>query len=70
MAKRDIKIHIAAEANLAAIREVNNELAKMAMSVGRKNGDLRQATMLAAREYYNLADAADKAATRSVLSAK
>ena len=59
MAKRDIKIHIAAEANLAAIREVNNELAKMAMSVGRKNGDLRQATMLAAREYYNLADAAD-----------
>lgn len=70
MAKRDIKIHIAADANLAAIREVNNELAKMAMSVGRKNGDLRQATMLAAREYYNLADAADKAATRSVLSAK
>ena len=70
MAKRDIKIHIAAEANLAAIREVNNELAKMAMSVGRKNGDLRQATMLAAREYYNFADAADKAATRSVLSAK
>lgn len=70
MAKRDIKIHIAADANLAAIREVNDELAKMAMSVGRKNGDLRQATMLAAREYYNLADAADKAATRSVLSAK
>lgn len=70
MAKREIKIHIAADANLAAIREVNNELANMAMSVGRKNGDLRQATMLAAREYYNLADAADKAATRSVLSAK
>ena len=67
---KEIKIHIAAEANLAAIRQVNTELAKMAMDVGRKNGDLRQATMLAAREYYNLGDASEKAATRAVLSAK
>ena len=70
MAKREIKIHIAADANLAAIRQVNTELAKMAMDVGRKNGDLRQATMLAAREYFNLGDASEKAATRAVLSAK
>ena len=70
MATREIKIHIAANANLAAIRQVNTELAKMAMDVGRKNGDLRQATMLAAREYYNLGDASEKAATRAVLSAK
>ena len=70
MANREIKIHIAANANLAAIRQVNTELAKMAMDVGRKNGDLRQATMLAAREYYNLGDASEKAATRAVLSAK
>ena len=67
---KEIKIHIAAEANLAAIRQVNTELAKMAMDVGRKNGDLRQATMLAAREYYNLGDASEKSATRAVLSAK
>ena len=67
---KEIKIHIAAEANLAAIRQVNTELAKMAMAVGRKNGDLRQATMLAAREYYNLGDASEKSATRAVLSAK
>ena len=70
MANREIKIHITADANLAAIRQVNTELAKMAMDVGRKNGDLRQATMLAAREYYNLGDASEKAATRAVLSAK
>ena len=70
MANREIKIHIAANANLAAIRQVNTELAKMAMDVGSKNGDLRQATMLAAREYYNLGDASEKAATRAVLSAK
>ena len=70
MATREIKIHIAANANLAAIRQVNTELAKMAMDVGSKNGDLRQATMLAAREYYNLGDASEKAATRAVLSAK
>lgn len=67
---KEIKIHITADANLAAIRQVNTELAKMAMDVGRKNGDLRQATMLAAREYYNLGDASEKSATRAVLSAK
>ena len=67
---KEIKIHIAADANLAALRQVNTELAKMAMDVGRKNGDLRQATMLAAREYFNLGDASEKAATRAVLSAK
>lgn len=70
MANREIKIRIAADANLAALRQVNTELAKMAMDVGRKNGDLRQATMLAAREYFNLGDASEKAATRAVLSAK
>ena len=70
MANREIKIHIAANANLAALREVNTQLAKMAMDVGRKNGDLRQATMLASREYFNLGDASEKAATRAVLSAK
>ena len=70
MANREIKIHIAANANLAALREVNTQLAKMAMDVGRKNGELRQATMLAAREYFNLGDASEKAATRAVLSAK
>lgn len=70
MANREIKIHIAAQANLAALREVNTQLAKMAVDVGRKNGDLRQATMLAAREYFNLGDASEKAATRAVLSAK
>ena len=67
---RDIKIRIAAQANLDALREVNTELAKLATDVGRKNGDLRQATMLAAREYFNLGDAADKAKARAVLSAK
>ena len=70
MAKREIKIHLLATADLAATRQVNTELAKIAMDVGRKNGDLRQATMLAAREYYNLGDASEKAATRAVLSAK
>lgn len=70
MANKEIKIHIAADANLAALREVNSELAKMATSVGRKSGDLRQATMLAAREYYSLGDASEKAASRAVLSAK
>lgn len=70
MADKEIKIHIAADANLAALREVNSELAKMATSVGRKSGDLRQATMLAAREYYSLGDASEKAAGRAVLSAK
>ena len=68
--KRDIKIHLVAQANLNALREVNTQLAKLAADVGRKNGDLRQATMLAAREYYNLGDAADKAKARAVLSAK
>lgn len=70
MAEKSIKINLVAAANLAAIRAVNSELAKMAMDVGRKNGDLRQATMQAAREYYNLGDAADKAASHAVLSAK
>ena len=59
-----------AQANLAAIRQVNTELAKMAMDVGRTNDGLRQATMVAAREYYNLGDAAEKNAARAVLSAK
>ncbi len=67
---RDIKIHLVAQANLNALREVNTQLAKLAADVGRKNGDLRQATMLATREYYNLGDAADKAKARAVLSAK
>ena len=70
MAEKSIKIHLVTAANLAAIRAVNSELASMAMQVGRKNDTMRQATMLAAREYYNLGDAADKAASRAVLSAK
>lgn len=70
MADKKIEIHIAANANLAALREVNSELAKMAVDVGRKNGDLRQTALLAAREYYNLGDASEKATSRAVLSAK
>ena len=53
-----------------AAAKAAEEFAKMVMDVGRKNGDLRQTTMQAAREYYHIGDAADKAAGRSVLSAK
>ena len=67
---REIRIHLVAQANLNALREANTQLAKLAAEVGRKNGDIRQATMLAAREYYSLGDAADKARARAVLSAK
>lgn len=70
MAKKEIRIHLAADADIAKVRAMNTELARMAMAVGRKNDDLRQSTMRAAREYYGLADAADMCATRSVLSAK
>ncbi len=70
MAEKSIKIHLVTAANLAAIRAVNAELADMAMQVGRKNDDMRQATMRATREYYSLGDAADKAASRAVLSAR
>ena len=70
MAKKEIRIHLAADADIAKVRAMNTELARMAMAVGRKNDDLRQATMRAAREYYGLADAADTCASRSVLSAK
>lgn len=67
---RDIKIRIVSQADLAAIKTFNGELAKMAMDVGRSNEKMRQSTMLAAREYYSLGDYADKAASRTVLSAR
>lgn len=65
----EIRIKLSATANMEALRTANRELAKFAADVGRKNGALRQATMLAVREYYNLGDAADKSAKRVILSA-
>lgn len=67
---RDIKIRIVSQADLAAIKTFNAELAKMATDVGRSNAEMRQSTMAAAREFYSLGEYADKAASCSILSAK
>lgn len=70
MADRKIKIHLAASADLAALHEVNRGLAKMAMDVGRANDAMRQGTLASAREWATLGDAADRAGSRTVLTAK
>ncbi len=66
----EIKIRLNTVSDLAALHETNMELAKLAADAGRGNASLRQSTMLAAREYYSIGDAADKAAGKAVLSAK
>jgi len=70
MADKKIRIHIGASTDIGKIREVNSELAKLAMSAGRQNDAMRQSALRAARGYYDLGDAASAASKRSVLSAK
>lgn len=70
MADSKINIKLSTTSDVSGVRAVNSELAKMAMDVGRSNESLRQSTMLAAREYYSIGDASDKAAKHAVLSAK
>lgn len=70
MADKKIKIHLAASADLAALHEVNRGLAKMAMDVGRANDAMRQGTLASAREWATFGDAADRAGSRTVLTAK
>ncbi len=70
MAEKKIRIHLAASADLAALRTTNAELAKIAMSVGRANDATRQGTLASAREWATLGDAADRAGNRAVLTAR
>ena len=70
MADSKINIKLSTTSDVSGVRAVNSELAKMAMDVGRSNESLRQSTMLAAREYYSIGDASDKAAKHAILSAK
>lgn len=70
MADKKIRIHLAASADLAALRTTNAELAKIAMSVGRANDATRQAALASAREWALFGGAADRAGNRAVLTAR
>ncbi len=70
MAEKNIKVHLAASSDLAAIRAANTELAKLAMSVGRANDATRQGALAAAREWATLGGAVDGVGSRTVLTAK
>lgn len=67
---RNIKIKIASEANLAAIRQVNTELAQMGFTLGKRNRDLSNDARRALADYTSLGAELEKTAYKSVLSAK
>ena len=70
MAEKNIKGHLAASSDLAAIRAANTELAKLAMFVERANDATRQGALASAREWATLGDALDEAGGRAVITAK
>lgn len=67
---REIKIKIASEANLAAIRQVNTELVQMGFILGKRNRDLSNDARRALADYTSLGAGLEKTAYKSVLSAK
>lgn len=70
MATKEIKIRVATEAELGALRSANTELALMAFRVGKDNQSLRQDMLSASREMYSFGNVAESTASRTVLSAK
>ena len=67
---RGIKIKIASEANLAAIRQVNTELVQMSFILGKRNRDLSNDARRALADYTSLGAELEKTAYKSVLSVK
>lgn len=67
---REIRIGLVADAKLDGIREINREIAKMAMQVKSSSDDMRAAFARSARDFDPISSAADKAGGHVVLTAK